>query len=360
MPHLPLFFLIFSILLSSPLGYADLDNDGIQDEADIDGDGITDINDNCPTVYNPMQEFSIQLLEFFGDACNPDDDMDGIPDEIEDQLDYRDSKGGDLIPLGEFGGLLFSFDTDTDGDGANDIYEINTGTDPFSPGEFETIDLTEYLPLGEITYTYKSLVNVTSGWPYIVNPPDYNRPVETKISETKPGIYIDTGYEYFGIGYSNYSIEKNGITLIGYESSLEGNPSYKKVEKLHMPFEILEGGNTIVPNCKSDCHSIMLLDRGYMDFNGKSVEYISVGSDTFSGGVNMYYIFLKGIGLYGTHFAHLVDYEIKSQVDIKAIAASLPEVSKDHNASSNGGSIHVFWFLISGLALVTRRKRPIR
>lgn len=48
---------------------------------DTDSDGIPDMQDNCPTDWNPLQEnFDGDLL---GNACDLDDDNDGLDDEID-------------------------------------------------------------------------------------------------------------------------------------------------------------------------------------------------------------------------------------------------------------------------------------
>ena len=49
--------------------------------SDVDGDGIIDSEDNCPNTYNPSQaDFDGDTL---GDACDPDDDNDGLTDAQE-------------------------------------------------------------------------------------------------------------------------------------------------------------------------------------------------------------------------------------------------------------------------------------
>jgi len=49
---------------------------------DSDTDGVPDVSDNCPTVSNPLQENTD--LDLQGDACDADDDNDGITDNSGD------------------------------------------------------------------------------------------------------------------------------------------------------------------------------------------------------------------------------------------------------------------------------------
>jgi hypothetical protein len=97
---------------------------------DSDGDGVLDGEDNCPAVYNPDQKnsdggrrpngsqipgewASNPAQDKLGDACDPDDDNDGLPDTSENDAScpYR------LV-------------ADSDGDTVLDGYEVANGYDP--------------------------------------------------------------------------------------------------------------------------------------------------------------------------------------------------------------------------------------
>jgi hypothetical protein len=84
-------------------------------DADGDADGVVDLGDNCPLVANADQRDTDR--DGAGDACDPDDDGDGMPDVFE--------VANGLLPLDATDAAA-----DADGDGESNLEEFRNGTDP--------------------------------------------------------------------------------------------------------------------------------------------------------------------------------------------------------------------------------------
>ncbi len=85
---------------------------------DSDGDGVTDMGDNCPLVVNPTQLNTDGDSQ--GDACDNDDDNDGVTDTVEIAL------GTNPLSVTSWSSLP----KDSDGDGITDTKEVAIGTNP--------------------------------------------------------------------------------------------------------------------------------------------------------------------------------------------------------------------------------------
>jgi CSLREA domain-containing protein len=108
----------------------DNDNDAVCDIGafefgDLDLDGVVDVLDNCFRVPNPSQLDTDGDNE--GDACDGDDDNDGVQDGLDAfPLDRTESVDTDADGIGN------NADTDDDGDGLSDSDEILLKTNPLN------------------------------------------------------------------------------------------------------------------------------------------------------------------------------------------------------------------------------------
>ncbi len=150
---------------------------------DSDGDGIPDVRDNCPATYNPGQ--SDRNANGLGDACDPDLDGDGIPNDPNLPpcaagltADCRDNCPEAYNPD----------QADTDGDGVGDICELrlpDTGqTAGYTPTGGEDAD-------------------------YLINPPDLTTAgiltaatISFSHSDSAPDRILDSAGQFLATGFS--------------------------------------------------------------------------------------------------------------------------------------------------------------
>jgi len=148
---------------------------------DQDGDGVKDLIDNCPATPNTDQENGDD--DAFGDACDTDDDNDGVPDEE------------DLFPLDptEWG--------DTDGDGIGNNSDSDDDND-------NVADIDDNCPLdaNELQEDYES-----DGLGDVCDPDDDNDGV-ADISDQYPyGQFDDSPTDYWAFRFIE-SVGRAGIT----------------------------------------------------------------------------------------------------------------------------------------------------
>jgi len=99
---------------------------------DTDKDGIPDAMDNCPNDANTGQEDTDGDGQ--GNACDQDDDNDGMPDTYETSNGFNPLNASDAS-------------ADADGDGYSNLAEYEAGTDPRNPASRPRPLYLPWLPL---------------------------------------------------------------------------------------------------------------------------------------------------------------------------------------------------------------------
>lgn len=321
---------------------SDVDWDGLGDACDAsddrpidtDGDGYFDVGDNCPAVPNPGQEDLDG--DNLGDACDNDIDGDGIENDIEDQYTFLDAHDpADALQ-------------DQDGDGASNLYELNQGGDPQTPGAYATLDLSEYATIveGQAVYSGERLRLVFDNL-YMPETDTYLRITRDQSEEYA---VTEQGLELIASG--NIFLNSHSNDLVVPRSMIEGQVLV--IEDVHVTEEYYFGGDPQAATSKT----ISMVSRGEFELEGQTYATVTFEYQTGNSDFTYRQTFAEGIGLVvhdGLVLTRLVPLQVPA--DEPAMPTPPEEVEHTPDNSKSGGSLSFGGLVVMILCFGLFRRR---
>ncbi|MFC1588798.1 FG-GAP-like repeat-containing protein [Pseudomonadota bacterium] len=225
-------------------------DDPLSPEPDTDKDGIGDITDNCLTIDNGPAEAAIAGIgnqtdsdgDLAGDACDDDDDNDGMPDDFEifyglNPINSSDATGNaDADAYTNLEESLYGTDPnvttfDTDGDGLPDAFEASIGTSHVN-ADTDGDNLSDYAEVGYDGNPYQYTAGVDTNPNASDTDADTFQDDEELLFGTDPLVTtLDTDSDGLpddfetAIGTSPVNADTDGDNLSDYaEVGYDGNP----------------------------------------------------------------------------------------------------------------------------------------